>query len=398
MTQSGNISSHGGGGGGLVAPSGFFTQSAFTQSALDTTQSTGTQASNASSTYYTDTQSGGQKIQGKLASNYLNKIPAPNSQISGSSNNDTNPFLRANPLVAFFMNFDELSTILMQMSNAQEKVTLLEMSIVQDLGLGEAQQILNAATAEQKMYIAQAVSDFADMGSSLVQTIGSASASYKANKELSTEENRLKGNVDDAGDTVTTEEKNVQAAKQSLQDAENQLNQAQQDKAYYDSGKGKQETIDEDKMQANKSVQEARDNLKQQQATADAATDKLETAKDNQSKAQKELDKFKTNREQTKDRIISERTMVLQMSAQALTKGISASSKLYSATMTLEKGQAEALRTVMSTFLTTATKMIDSANSDIQANHKMVSDLMQALQQYSNNAKKLGGSLTATPG
>ena len=100
-------------------------------------------------------------------------------------------------------------------------------------------------------------------------------------------------------------------------------------------------------MQANKSVQEARDNLKQQQATADAATDKLETAKDNQSKAQKELDKFKTNREQTKDRIISERTMVLQMSAQALTKGISASSKLYSATMTLEKGQAEALRTVM---------------------------------------------------
>ena len=114
------------------------------------------------------------------------------------------------------MNFDELSTILMQMSNAQEKVTLLEMSIVQDLGLGEAQQILNAATAEQKMYIAQAVSDFADMGSSLVQTIGSASASYKANKELSTEENRLKGNVDDAGDTVTTERKKMYKLQNNL--------------------------------------------------------------------------------------------------------------------------------------------------------------------------------------
>ena len=296
------------------------------------------------------------------------------------------------------MNFDELSTILMQMSNAQEKVTLLEMSLVQDLGLGEAQQILNAATAEQKMYIAQAVSDFADMGASLAQTIGSASASYKANKELNANEDNLSGNVNKASGDVTTEEQNVQAAKQSVQDAENQLNEAQQDKAYYDSGKGNQNTIDEDKMQADKAVQDARDNLKQQQANSDAATDKLETAKDNQSKAQKELDNFKLNRERTKDKIIGDKTMILQTSAQAFTKAISASSKLYSATMTLEKGQAEALKTVMSTFLTTATKMIDSSNSNIEANHKMVSDLMQALQQYSNNAKKLGGSLTATPG
>ncbi|WP_166158356.1 hypothetical protein [Neochlamydia sp. AcF84] len=375
--------------------------------------------------YYTDsTSTGKEAVSAKHTRNLLAHIPPPNAQAAGvsESSGTGNPFLRPNPLVAFFMNFTEISNVLRQMTMAQEKITLSQMSMINELAKGQAQQILQAAEKESKMYMASAIACFMEAGVSLGQAAMQFRVNRNTDKEMELqkktykdEATRLKGHkasakqyYDEVSGQHTASEmkvkqmrdadKNVADARKNLKDAkqggsregitasEQKLKdaEAQRDIAY-----GGQLKVDQ---RAAKLKEAEAESLRSSEESLSAKRD-LNRANHESETANYELEKFNTSYFMTHANSVSNKMMIFNMTSTMLNKSTEGLMNLWKSELVVEKAQAEALKAMMDAYIQNAFKTVDLMNNAKSENSKLIADLMQQLRKFSEDERKLGSSV-----
>lgn len=386
-------------------------------------------------TYYDDSvaSSGTQQKEAATSTTDLDSVPPPddvNSSTKSTSTTSTtsststasttpiagpsgggNPFLAVNPLVAFFMDFNEIANILRQMTNAQANLAIIEMGITNDLAHGEAQQIILAAKAESKMYMAAAISSFTEAGVSLATGLGSFAAETRADSQMSEASAAKKQNVQDA-EVDTAQKKQQMEEAQNAYKAEASVPDKQ---AEVRSAREKVKQVEEDPTSSPNEINKAKKNLQQKQRELEAAK---QADKDNASVAakKKEMERTETDYEESQSRLNKaqrekqefdakfmetryglgqNRTLQIQMAGQFLSKSVDGVANLIKSIETMKKGQAEAIRALYQAYEQNALKQIDALNSAKSENSKMISELFQLLRKFSDDERKLGGSLTA---
>lgn len=349
--------------------------------------------------YYADTQASDGMLSEKVSGKHLNNIPPPNAQISGNTQTtgvvgnagNGNPFLAPNPLVAFFITFTELSNILRELTMAQEQINLIEMSIINDLASGEAAQILTAAEAEKNMYYASAASSFAEagvsMGQALATTRAEKSAENQLNKQktdLKTEVETSKTNLNTAEGELNTAKTTVKTSKQNLEKAEKNLEAA--------------EKLDNTKLEnrekvkaARAEVQEAENNLKVADDDKREKSWKVNKAENRLETAKRDLENHDIHYIENRQRLVQSSTFKMQMWSQACSKLTDAFANVAKASLAMQKAQAEAIQKMMSSYQQTAFKVIEAITR--KESSQMIADLFQQLRKFSDDAKKLGGSI-----
>lgn len=411
MTNSGNIGNQGQTPSfkGFLPPplSAFTSPSAIAAKGTTGTGTTGTTGTTATGPigqgYYADTQSSVQ-VGGKPAANYLNNIPAPNAQASGTSGSKGggNPFLDPNPLVAFFIDFNEIANIMRQTTMAQEQTSLIEMSLVNDLASGEASQIITAAQQDALMYTATAVSSFVEAGAAGAQLVGQGMARNSTSNEMSTEQTEVDENVstaqtnlnnvtelEDADNANTTAQTNLQAKQAAVVDSQtNPVGNSPEEQAANTNQKTQEFT------EAQTQADAANDRLvKAKQNFKDNDIDSVDSAQQKLKKAQTAQQQFKANYATNYQHKLSDKTWYHQMVSTMITKGVDAGANAAKAWLTVHKSLAEAQQKMMSAYMQNAFKMIDTLNKAQQENSSMVADLFRQLQKFSDDDRKLGGSI-----
>lgn len=374
-------------------------------------------------TYYDDSvaSSGTQEKDASTSTTSLDTMPPPDdvdhastaSTTSATTTQSTavagapgagNPFLNANPLVAYFIDFNNIAVMLRQMTNSQAHLTVLEMGITNDMAHGEAQKILEAAHAESKMYLAAAITSFTEAGVSLATGLGSFAAERAADKQMESASQSKQTAVDDAQTNVQTRQNELTTARQNYEDtaqtpaAQKKLQEA----------KKAADADPENTTGSHEKLQEARDNLekakladKDNQVVRDHKNN-LEKAEQNVDESQSQLKKAQRDKEEfqakfleTRYSMSSSRTFRLQMAGEFIKKSTDGAANIVKSIETIEKGQAEAIRALYQSYQQNAQRMIDSLNSARSENSKMISELFQLLRKFSDDTRKLGGTLTA---
>lgn len=408
----------------------FLPQPTVTNTNADATAGTDTTAGAAeagsvaptSQTYYDDSVSGSTQTAG-TNKNSLNSVPPPKGQVNGTSNSQKgNSFLEPNPLVTFFINFTLFSDILRQTSMAQEKSELMEMNLVNDLGLEDAAQILQSAGAEETMYIAAASADFTEAACSLAQAGAAIAGARSSSKEMDAESSRQDTEIQtqqrevDADDEQVNETQEYIGAKNRQTDLQN----AQKEETATNSDP---EATDQDKNEARTKREKAEDAYTQQdentvegyefknrrkmeqlndQEKLNYAKKDLARAEDKQfndkqdlQKLQREKSRFVADYSNTYQGKIQQKTQTFQFFATATSKFADAIQNIIKAQQTLIKGQADAQKALLDAYMQVAFKMMDTLNNAKKENSQMIAQLFQALEKFSDAEKKVGGTITA---
>lgn len=353
------------------------------------------QAEEAAKLYYTDTQSEDTPITGRnivkvskrFTKYYLNSVPPPNAQAAGVAGaaGAGNPNLSVNPLVSFFMSFNKLANILRELTAAQEKANLVEMSLVTDLAQGEAEQIKNSAQQEANMYIATAATSFAEAGASMGQFLTSLRARSKANLEVTAKETELNENI-----------KGIDGTEPTMKKAEAELTKAQQAQDKIEQRiNGKTLTSKEEQAFGGKTDEKLNQDLIQARSNTKDAQEDYEEKKGYHEDAVREQRKFLRNKDEEYRNAVSIRTDQLNAAFQAFSKTTDALSNVLKRGFAIEKGRADAIQKMMSAYQQTAYKMMDTLQNAKSENTKMISELMQLLKQFSDAAAKTNSSITA---
>lgn len=417
MTFSGNIGSDGSHGTPFlplssgVPTSGFHASGIPTRSGVLTTvpQTSRADTGRVGQTYYVDTQSsGGFHIGGQFYINIgnLNNIPPPNSSAGSVPGNAGlgNLFLEVNPLVAFFIDFNEIANTLRKLSLVQAQIVILQLAIANDLALAKASAILAAAKADYISNIAAAVASFAEAGVALVQLGASFRAGSEAEETFDTEETNLKTrvnneekNVEDADNELGEADTNRNSARAHVADAERNL--ANAEKTYGDLEK--KGAADEDLDAAHNEVVKAKAELKNAQEDLEDANVDYRNAQKHANKeqedletAKKELDNFKIHRTEKQINYQQSLTQNRQLVGQVFTKLIAGVADLIKAKEALDKGLANAREALFSSYEQAVYKQIDLVNGDRSSNEKEIADIFQLLRNFSDQEKKFA-TLTA---
>jgi hypothetical protein len=339
--------------------------------------------------YFMDTiTSGGSQVNGKQVVNYLNNIPPPNAQTSGTSgtSGSGNPFLAPNPLVAFFMTFQEIASVMRQNNNALAQLTLSIMSMIIEQGQAQAQQTLTAANAEASGDIAMAVSSFTEAGVAIVQAGVQAGMSKTASSELDSTEADLDSNVNKAQDDLTEAQNSLKTSQEKLdlqranvETQTNQLAQLEQDGS---------STVTQTKI-----VSDANQDLTSQHRQVMRNQDIVQNKQDALDQANQAKIKFKTTRQEQQQAAVQSLTFKVQMAGQFVSKAVDGAANIVKATAALQKGQADAYKELLASYIQNDNKTLDLLIGNRQANSQMVSDLFQQLRKFSDDERKLGGSI-----
>ncbi|MBN9377393.1 MAG: hypothetical protein BGO14_09875 [Chlamydiales bacterium 38-26] len=353
--------------------------------------------------YYTDSTSSAATQERTLtpeqSKNLLTHIAPPNVQMSGISGTAAqegtgNPFLRPNPLVAFFMTFTEISNTMRQMTNAYAQLTILQMTMTNELGKGIAAEILRGAQAEHDSYMAAAIADFTQAGVALIQGAAQFKAKSSAQKQLNQQresmEKRTYGEKDASGEKIInpgTEQKLADAkigktnAEQAVKNAEHNLRNAEKNYA------------NDKSTDSRKAVREAQKELDTQERKLYDTSRKLDEAEYQHDKNVKGLDKFEEDYAGTLEGATQNKMYSIKMSGDFVSKAIEGISNMMRAGYALEKGQAEAMQKLMEGYQQNANKTIDLLNNMKSENSRLIGDLMQQLRGFSDQARQLYGTI-----
>lgn len=351
--------------------------------------------------YYTDSTSSAATQERTLtpeqSKNLLNHIAPPNVQMTGISGTAAqegtgNPFLRPNPLVAFFMTFTEISNTMRQMTNAYAQLTILQMTMTNELGKGIAAEILRGAQAEHDSYMAAAIADFTQAGVALIQGAAQFKAKGSAQKQLDKQresmEKRTYGEKSADGKDYTvkgTEQKLADAkigktnAEKAVENAEYNLRNAEKN---YENG---QSTHDK--------VRAAQKEVETQEKNLYDTSRKLDEAEYQHDKNVKALDKFEEDYAGALEGATQNKMYSIKMSGDFVSKAIEGITNMMRAGYALEKGQAEAMQKLMEGYQQNANKTIDLLNNMKSENSRLIGDLMQQLRGFSDQARQLYGTI-----
>lgn len=346
--------------------------------------------------YYTDSTGVSATADAKLTAaesrDLLSKIPPPNAQsvgVSGSIGMGNaaaasaptglgNPFLSANPLVAFFMTFNEISNTLKRLSMAQADLSILQMTAATDLSHGIANNILNAAEAEKGMYIASAVASFVEAGTSIMQGMANFKARGAAAKDLQKQNANLKAK---AYDGPNSSEAKLNKAIDNQKDALSNV-------------KAKQAELAKAKLDKDPdAIAQAQSNLDDAKFTHRRAMTKTDDADYEHNKNVKEIEKKEDSYLTDLDNATQQRMTTMNMATTFTNKSIDGMVNLIKANLVMVKAQAEAEKEVMSAQQQNLLKTMDLLNNARNENSKLIGDLMQQLRAASDMERKLGGSL-----
>lgn len=348
--------------------------------------------------YYTDSLA--RDVQEKAQrGTSLNTIPPPNAQSMGVSGaaGTGNLFLTPNPLVAFFINFNELSRTLRDMSIMQANISLMEMGLILDLAKGEAEQILKAAKAESKMYIAAAVASFTEGATSLISGSISFGVDWKASKQLKADKKTSVSEASQAKTDVTQPKIDNNIAKTKLNSAEANLQNSRADldnaRSTYlkDPSKENKQQVKDAKQKVTNAETDV-NNANKDYRTSQRNLDKAEARYEN---AKRESENFDAHYLEKRQGLVQTATFKLQMFNQFINKMTDAAANLVKAGAALEKGQAEAEQKMLAAYQQTANRMLGNLDESRKANSQFIAELMRMLQQFSDQAKKSGGTITA---
>lgn len=346
--------------------------------------------------YYTDTAgTQSDKYIGEIDKliKHLDAMPAPATMLDETNdlegpNGLKNLFLLANPLVAFFMVFTEMANTLRQMALVQAHLTIMQMDIVMDLAKCEAHQIIEAANAESKMYIASAVASFAEAGAFAAQGIATLHADRMASKQLDKEgaekntdfKNKTQARTEaqeaytNSGAATPKAEKNLAEVKarqppakeKEVQDAEAELTDAKRED-------GKNEKIS-------------------------AAKKKLDEKEEDYRISKADKEKFDAHYAERKQAAIQHTIIYAQAFSQSSAKFLDGAMNIWKSQLVLQKAEAEALQKMLGAYEQLALKMLDNLNNARQEDSKVISELMSQLRNFSDTARKLGGSIAVQTG
>ncbi len=392
--------------------SGFFSSGFFASGISSGVQTTNLQTTTGrvGQTYYADTQSsGGFQTSGKLNTNNLAQItpPGTNTHSVPGRSGEQNLFLGSNPMVAFFMDMDEMAQVLIKTDLLQATLLILEMAITNNLAQGKAAAILQSANADYTSHIAAAVSSFAQAGTALVQMGQTWNAENEADEMITNQKNGLQTsldteneNVDDAQDELDENEEALNAAQANVNSAENELEDSQNTlKALKEVEGG---AAPDDIESAQNEVTKAQRKLKAADTDLENANEDFRAAKRHLSEAQGKLqdaqsaqDDFAVHEQEKRQNFIQSKTQETQLASQFINQMINGFSEVIQADAALTKGASDATVALYSNYEQNAFKMMDQLIAQIGSNSKMVADLMQMLRNFSDQEKKLGGSLTA---
>lgn len=345
-------------------------------------------------TWFRDTTAVAEKDRYETSRNSLDKMPPPSPEgpVVGTTNQG-NIFLTPNSLTAFFMAFTELSNIMRQMTSAGLKQMLTQMTMATELAKCIKEQKKTAATAEASMYIASAVSNFAEGLGAAVQLVGSARAQKKAESKMGNEGEKLKQNVDKTQNKLESK-----TAKMSEMKAEKNL-EVTQHKNKVDAARDKlnKATTPEEINSAKDGYETAKNDLRNarssQRTELDARQDKVDTADKKAREAKHDKAKFDSDYQSNIQGEVQKYTNKTHFTSTILTKALQGSADLAKAAFVLQKGAAEGEEAMLNSYLQNVNKQEDSLREYIKSSHDTVSQLMQALQKFSDDQRKLGGSL-----
>lgn len=349
--------------------------------------------------YFTDTtQVSGQK-EYLEARNFLSNIPPPNANIIGKgpgADEVGNPFLKPNALVAFFMAYTELSNIARQMSNAGLNLMLTQMSMGNELAKSIKEQKKAASEAEASMYIASAVANFAEVLGAVIQVAGQVRGQGKAENDMKDQKTKYEKNTADAetklnADTaelkrlkndpkVYTQEKKVQVAKELK--AELEKNPIE--------NKEKIKNID---REIDTREKELNDLKKNKNKLVDAQRERVEKSENELREAKLTENKFNVNYQSHLDTKVQQRTLLSDLTSKMISRGLQGTADLAKAAFTLQKGAAEGQEALLNSYLQNVNKQEDQLRDYMKSSHDLVAQLMQALQKFSDDEKKLGSSI-----
>jgi hypothetical protein len=330
------------------------------------------------------------------------------TQGSSSVSDAGNPFLTPGSLVAFFMNYMELANTLKQMGFSAAMLKVAEMKMYGDLAEGESQLILEKGKTDAAQHIAAGVAAMVQGFISIATIAVTAKGQKKAEKETSAAKQQKDDRVDSTQKDYAASQTKTNNARQNYDNA--RTNEA--------SAKKKMDAkSDQLELSKTDKTAEGQKKTEQLQKDFDAAKDDYATAKKDKADAREELDTAKRDEVTAKDNMDDAKrdqakfnALEFQMSVQqnftvmytqtmdALKSFVESAKEFAQANLTLQGSIYEAQRVLVAMQKDLASKGIDQMSEQEKAASDLISQLLQALQKFSDDERKLGGTITSAQG